>query len=163
MTSGVKCDDEVTTLFDEMRLVKKDSNNLERIRLVVFEIVDSVIKPIKTFRQKDLNDEENVFKVFVNQMPGQKCRYLLYDCHYTTVDSPKQELVLVMWTPDTSCCKEKMIYASSKSSIKGALHGVKHVLEFNDASDHAIEAFAETFGRDVALQIEGHDCGCKKH
>ncbi|XP_034464685.1 non-muscle cofilin 1-like [Hippoglossus hippoglossus] len=155
MASGVKCSDEVMVLYNEMRLVKNDSNQQERIRLVVFEVKGSFIEPTTVLRQKDLNDEENVYKVFLAQMPKDKCRYLLYDCHYTTQDSPKEELVLVMWTPDTSTCKDKMIYASSKQYIKHAIGGAKHTMEFNDNSDYEISAFAKELGKDIS-KIEGH-------
>ncbi|XP_062256679.1 non-muscle cofilin 1-like [Platichthys flesus] len=161
MASGIKTSDEVTTIYNEMRLVKNDANQLERIRIVVFEIKDSQIQPTKTFRQKDLTDVENVYKVFLEQMPSGECCYLLYDCHFETKDSPKEELVLVMWTPDTSKCKDKMVYASSKQYIRKAMPGIKHEMEFNDASDYEIETFADKLGKNIS-KIEGHSFGGRK-
>ncbi|XP_060943322.1 non-muscle cofilin 1-like [Limanda limanda] len=161
MASGIKTSDEVTTLYNEMRLVKNDANQMERIRLVVFEIKDNQIQPTKTFRQKDLLEVENVYKLFLEQMPSETCCYLLYDCHFETKDSPKEELVLVMWTPDTSKCKDKMVYASSKQSIRKAVPGIKHEMEFNDTSDYEIETFAEKLGKNIS-KIEGHPFGCRK-
>ncbi|XP_019943248.2 non-muscle cofilin 1-like [Paralichthys olivaceus] len=161
MASGVKISDQVTDVYNEMRLVKNDSNSMERIRLVVFEIKDDQIQPSKIFREKDVLEKKNVYKLFLEQMDSEHCCYLLYDCHYETKDSPKEELVFVMWTPDTSTCKEKMLYASSKRYIKAVVAGIKHELEINDRSDAEMEDFASSLGKNV-LGIEGNTFGSRK-
>ncbi|KAK5908283.1 hypothetical protein CgunFtcFv8_016355 [Champsocephalus gunnari] len=130
MASGVKVADEVKQIFNAMKVVKSDDDEKERIRIVVLHI-DVEIKVEKIYRQKDLEDVEDVYKFVKNLMLADQCRYFLYDCHFETKEGiKKEELVFMMWAPGTSVLKGRMQYASSKSAIQKTTQGVKHVLEF---------------------------------
>ncbi|XP_030603937.1 non-muscle cofilin 1-like [Archocentrus centrarchus] len=159
MASGVQVTDEVKDIINNMKVVKTDADLNERIRLVIFRIDDSegAIVVDKVYRQKDLADVPDVFKFFVGLLDSKTCRYLMYDCHFETKESSKkEELVAVMWAPDTAPIKEKMKYASSKDSLKKNQTGVKHMLEMNDLSDYGTrESFAERMAKGV-IKLEGH-------
>ncbi|KAM4591749.1 non-muscle cofilin 1-like [Odontesthes bonariensis] len=159
MASGVVVSDDVKDIITEMKVVKNDADQMERIRLVVFEIKDGaiVIEEGKVFREKDLADKEDIFKFFLSLLDPQTCRYMLYDCHFETKESSrKEELVFVMWAPESSPIKAKMQYASSKDSIKKVLSGIKHELQMNDLSDYGNrDNFAERMGKGV-IRVEGH-------
>ncbi|KAM4600155.1 cofilin-2-like [Fundulus diaphanus] len=159
MASGVQVDDQVKDIINDMKVVKSDANASERIRLVVLEIKDGYIKVEHIYKEKDLTGED-VFKFFINLMDKEKCRYLLYDCHFETKESSKkEELVFVMWAPETSPIKSKMQYASSKDSIKKVLTGIKHELQMNDLSDYGTrDQFAEKICKNV-IKVEGHPVG----
>lgn len=95
--SGVKVCDEVKDVFNEMKVVKADSDPKERIRFVLMEIADGYIKIAKIYREKDVEGED-VYLFFVKLLKPKVCGYLLYDCHFTTTESGiKQELVFIMW------------------------------------------------------------------
>lgn len=51
----------------------------------------------QSIKVKDLNGEEDVFRKIVNMMPTDDCRYALYDCSWESKDSPKEDLVFIMW------------------------------------------------------------------
>ncbi|CAG6017563.1 unnamed protein product, partial [Menidia menidia] len=156
--SGVKVCDEVKDIITEMKVVKSDADQSERIRLVVFEIKDGhiVIEEGKIFREKDLADKD-IFKFFLSLLDPDTCRYLLYDCHFETKESSrKEELVFVMWAPESAPIKAKMQYASSKDSLKKVLTGIKHELQMNDLSDYGNrDNFGERMGKGV-IKVEGH-------
>lgn len=98
--SGVKVTDAVKDLINEMKVVKNDADQNERVRLVIFRIDDSegAIVVDKIYRQKDLADVDDVFKFFIGLLDSKVCRYLMYDCHFETKESSrKEELVAVMW------------------------------------------------------------------
>lgn len=98
--SGVKVTDAVKDLINEMKVVKNDADQNERVRLVIFKIDDSegAIVVDKIYRQKDLADKDDVFKFFISLLDSKVCRYLMYDCHFETKESSrKEELVAVMW------------------------------------------------------------------
>ncbi|XP_069001095.1 non-muscle cofilin 1-like [Embiotoca jacksoni] len=160
MASGVKVCDHVKELYDAMKVVKNDADQKERIRLVVFEICNGEIAaaPGKTFREKDLEGKD-VYEVFVQQMDPKKPCYMLYDCHFETKECcKKEELVFVMWAPDTASIKEKMQYASSKDCLKKILTGIKHELQLNDNADsHDKCGFLEKIGKGAhVINLEGH-------
>ncbi|XP_004077510.1 cofilin-2 [Oryzias latipes] len=157
MASGVQVHDDVKTIMDEMKVVKADSDQNERIRLVVLEIKDGFIVIEKVLREKDLANQD-VFKQFLSLLEPSRCCYILYDCHFETKESSrKEELVFVMWAPETGHIKEKMRYASSKDSLKKILTGIKHELQMNDLSDYGTrQSFGERMGKGV-VRLEGVD------
>ncbi|KAM6916414.1 non-muscle cofilin 1-like [Xenentodon cancila] len=157
MASGVQVSDDVKEIVNDMKVVKSDADSNERIRLVIFQIADGEIKIEKTYREKDLADVEDIFKFFVSLMTPETCSYMLYDCHFETKESSrKEELVFVMWAPDSAPIRARMKYASSKDSMKKILTGIKHELQINDLSDYGNrDSFAEKMGKGV-IKIEGH-------
>ncbi|XP_028279074.1 non-muscle cofilin 1-like [Parambassis ranga] len=159
MASGVQVSDEVKDIINEMRVVKADSDQKERIRLVAFQIADGFIQVKEIFREKDLSGVDDVFKFFLSKLKAEQCCYLLYDCHFETKESGrKEELVFVLWGPENAPIKQKMVYASSKDALKKVLSGIKHELQMNDLSDYGTrENFAERVGKGV-IKVEGHSC-----
>ncbi|KAF3842262.1 hypothetical protein F7725_024213 [Dissostichus mawsoni] len=93
--SGVKVADEVKQIFNAMKVVKSDDDEKERIRIVVLHI-DVEIKVEKIYRQKDLEDVEDVYKFVKNLMLADQCRYFLYDCHFETKEGIKKEELLLL-------------------------------------------------------------------
>ncbi|XP_015256953.1 non-muscle cofilin 1-like [Cyprinodon tularosa] len=160
MASGVQVDDKVKDIISDMKVVKSDADASERIRLVVLEIKDGFIIVEKVFKEKDLSGEADIFKFFLSLLEKEKCRYVLYDCHFENKESSKkEELVFVMWAPETAPIKSKMQYASSKDSLKKVLTGIKHELQMNDLSDYGTrDQFAERISRNV-ISVEGHPVG----
>lgn len=72
------------------------------------------------------------------------CRYGLIDLDVTTKDGrPTSKLVFLSWSPDTARVKSKMLYASSKESIKRVLMGVGIHLTATDASELAKESIED--------------------
>ncbi|KAM7408967.1 hypothetical protein PAMA_002609 [Pampus argenteus] len=164
MASGVQVADKVKDIYKEMKVVKNDADQKERLRLVIMEINNGYIdvEEGKCFREKDLETTDDIYKFFLSNMDPKQCRYMLYDCHFETKESSKkEELVFVMWAPDSAAIKDKMNYASSKDSLKKILTGIKHELQINDLSDYCDrDCFAERMGKDVTV-LEGHAV-CKK-
>lgn len=93
--SGVKVDDEVKTIFQEMKKLSQGDNQDDRLRFLVFHIDDDLIKLKVRHTNKDL-EGQNTFEFFTGILK-ESCCYLLYDCHYENKDGPKDELVFVMW------------------------------------------------------------------
>uniref|UniRef100_G3NLQ5 Cofilin 1 (non-muscle), like n=3 Tax=Gasterosteus aculeatus TaxID=69293 RepID=G3NLQ5_GASAC len=153
MTSGVKVCDDVKNIITKMKVVKSDDAEEDRIRLLILVIDTGEIKIEKCLLQKDVEGEADVFKLVVSLMKPEKCCYLLYDCHFETKESSrKEELVFMLWASDTAKIGEKMIYASSKSSLNNLLDGVKHRLQINDIADMDRADFAKRLGNVVKLE-----------
>ncbi|XP_031735298.1 non-muscle cofilin 1-like [Anarrhichthys ocellatus] len=158
MSSGVKVCDEVKTIFNKMKVVKTEDAEEDRIRLVtcVIDEEKGEIKVETCLQQKSEECKDDVFKSLQNLMPKDHCRYILYDCHFETEECcKKEELVFMLWTPDSATIKEKMQYASSKGAIDKVMEGVKHRMQLHDKADIDREEFAKCL-TDKVKNLEGH-------
>ncbi|XP_070697299.1 non-muscle cofilin 1-like [Pempheris klunzingeri] len=155
MASGAKVADGVKELLDQMKVVKNDDNQKERIRFVVLYFKNGFIDVENVYREQDLEGED-VFKFFVSLLKPKQCRYVMYDCHFeTTETSKKEELVFVLWAPDDSSIKDKLHCASSKGALKDVIKGAKHDLQINDFGECSSRmSFAEKLGKNI-IKIEG--------
>uniref|UniRef100_A0A672HL20 Cofilin-2-like n=1 Tax=Salarias fasciatus TaxID=181472 RepID=A0A672HL20_SALFA len=142
MASGVEVDDEAVNLFTDMKMRKyTETPDGKKIRkkAVVFcingdKIVTEADKEILSV--DDDEEHEDPLKRFINLLPENGCRYALYDAAYETEDNKKcQDLVFVMWSPDTCGVRDKMLYASSKDAIRKKFTGLKHNWEVKGRED----------------------------
>ncbi|XP_029031252.1 non-muscle cofilin 1-like [Betta splendens] len=160
MASGVKVCDEVKDIFNEMKVVKADSDPKERIRFVQLEIADGYIKIAKIHREKCLEGQD-IYQFFLQLLKPKVCGYLLYDCHFNTSETGvKQELVFVMWAPEDAPIKKKMEYASSKDALKKTIGGTKHEMQINELADcNNRDQFAQMLGKNLT-HLEGVPVRC---
>ena len=124
--AGIKCDDSVGTLFEELKMAKK-------LRWCTFKISDdftTIIGDASAPKTEPANQEEE-WKVFADTLiAGSEPRYAAYDFQWTAADGHDAEKILfVLWCPDTSKIKQKMLYGSSKDAIKKALIGIGNDLQ----------------------------------
>uniref|UniRef100_A0AAZ3RCJ8 ADF-H domain-containing protein n=1 Tax=Oncorhynchus tshawytscha TaxID=74940 RepID=A0AAZ3RCJ8_ONCTS len=163
MASGIAVHDDVVLTFDKIRVRLQGADKQEQLKLVLFKISDDgkciVVDEDKCLKVKDLNGEEDVFRKIVNMMPTEDCRYALYDCSWESKDSPKEDLVFIMWAPEHSTIKKKMKYASSKQYIKAKFQGLKFEWQVNDMSDAKDSSvFIDKLGgRGVVKKLEGKE------
>ncbi|XP_056291625.1 non-muscle cofilin 1-like [Pseudoliparis swirei] len=156
MSSGIQVADEVKEIFNKMKVVKSDTADKDRIRLVTFTIAGNIVVE-KCFLQSDLEDDCDVFKFLqTTLLTKTECRYILYDCHFETKESSrKEELVYMMWAPDTAQVKLRMNYAASNSAMERIVDGVKHKLQINDLTYIDRLDFTKRLGN--VHKLEGHD------
>jgi len=130
MASGVSVDDQCKISFQEIKLghkyryvVYKLTDDLKQI------VVDSKADPSKTY-----DDFVNEMKVAEDAM---ECRYAVFDVEYETKDGqPRNKICFVMWSPEKSKIKQRMVYASSKDALKKALgEGIGKEIQANDHGD----------------------------
>nr|AEG78375.1 cofilin-2 [Epinephelus coioides] len=160
MSSGVQVSDAVKLLFEEMKVMKKDADECQRLRFAMFLIADGAIIVDKVVREKDLEGVENRFQYFRGMLDDKTCRYVLYDCHYENDEcSKKEDLVFFMWAPDNADIKEKMAYASSKGPLGKVFSGVKFVKQINDPGEYHLDYFADLLGKNT-VTIEGCSVKC---
>merc|ERR1719152_74347 len=70
--------------------------------------------------------EGNGWDEFVKALPEDQPRYALVDVDYETDDGrPQNKLTFVYWSPDDKCSiKDKMIYSSTKDTLKKKFPGI---------------------------------------
>jgi len=73
---------------------------------------------------------------FLNELPENDCRYVIYKFDYETQDDGKRsKVVFFLWSPETSKIKSKMIYAGTKDTLKKALVGIQIEVQGTDKSE----------------------------
>jgi len=124
MSSGVKVDAEVDTAFNELKLNKTH-------RFYTFKIQDKkVIKVDQSGARGATYDD------FTSVLPENEPRYTLIDVEFKSTDGrPTSKLVFISWNPDTASIRDKMLYSSSKESIKAAFVGVGIFINATDRSE----------------------------
>ena len=102
--SGVKVNDEVVQVFNEMKVRKASSpEDVKKRKKAVLFCLSADMKEIIVEKGNEilLGDVgctiEDPYTAFVKLLPLQDCRYALYDATYETQDSKKEDLVFVFW------------------------------------------------------------------
>jgi cofilin len=122
--SGVTVADDVVTEFNNIKLGHK-------YRYIQMKISDNkkVIEMEKTVEAAE-------YEEFVKQLPDKICRYAVFDFEYDLADSgQRQQLIFVVWCPDTAPVQMKMLYAASKDAVKKKLVGINHEVQATDHSE----------------------------
>lgn len=163
MASGIKVAERVKPVVEAMKVNKTQDDASQRLRVVTFTIQNDLIDVDKEIKECDLCECDALDK-FLGLLQEKDCFYFLYDCHYENNEGiPKEELIFGSWVPDTCEIKSRMKYASSKSSIKNLLKGLKHDLQMNDRSECSNRDDFATRICKGAAGIEGKPLKCKQH
>lgn len=82
-------------------------------------------------------------------MPENGCKYAVYDFEYEigNGEGKRSKIVFFTWSPDTSSVRDKMVYASSKDSLRRALNGVAADIQGTDFSEISYDTVLEKVSR----------------
>jgi len=122
--SGVAVSDEVVQEYNKIKLGHK-------YRYIQMKISDDkkMIEMEKTVETAEYED-------FVKQLPDKICRYAIFDFDFALADSGQREqLIFVVWCPDTAPVHMKMLYAASKDAVKKKLVGISHEVQATEHSE----------------------------
>ncbi|KAF4104736.1 cofilin-1 [Onychostoma macrolepis] len=160
MASGVTVDENVLTIFNDMKVRKAHANEEERSKrkkAVLFCLSEDKKHIIMEEGSEILQgDEGDPYLKFVKMLPPNDCRYALYDATYETKETKKEDLVFIFWAPESAPLKSKMIYASSKDAIKKKFTGIKHEWQVNGLEDiKDRKTLAEKLGGASVVSLEG--------
>jgi len=136
MSSGVSVSDSVLTKYQELKLGHQH-------RYVVFKlndtqsevVVESSAPPTATYEE------------FVAALPKNDCRYAVFDFDFEDAGRQTNKILFVVWAPDSAKIKAKMLYASSKDSIRKKLVGVGVEIQATDLAEIDRSAVMEKVSR----------------
>ncbi|KAG1299936.1 hypothetical protein G6F66_000410 [Rhizopus arrhizus] len=118
MSSGVRTNPECLQKYQELKLGKT-------LKL--------------TKNQKIITYDE-----FLASLPENEPRYAVYDFDYEKSEGgQRNKIVFYSWNPDTSMIRHKMVYASSKISLRKQMDGVGIEIQGTDASEVDYESVLE--------------------
>jgi len=143
MSSGAqtKVDPECIAKYnDELKLGKK-------LKFIIYKLNDKfnevVIDKVSSSEGKT---PEEVHDEFVAALPEEDCRYAVYDFEYDGGEGKRNKLFFVFWASDNAKVKSKMVYASSKESLRRGLAGIGQEIQATDFSEVDHKVFLEKSG-----------------
>lgn len=87
------------------------------------------------------------FSEFVNTLPPDECRYIVYDVEGQGASGTLQsKLLLISWVPESATIMHKMLYSSSKEALKLDLKLTKQDMLVNDRSELTYDLACEKAG-----------------
>ncbi|KAG1314535.1 hypothetical protein G6F64_001391 [Rhizopus arrhizus] len=128
MSSGVRTNPECLQKYQELKLGKT-------LKYIIYKL-NGLQKP--TTVQNATYDE------FLASLPENEPRYAVYDFDYEKSEGgQRNKIVFYSWNPDTSMIRHKMVYASSKISLRKQMDGVGIEIQGTDASEVDYESVLE--------------------
>mmetsp|Transcript_31080 Transcript_31080/g.88711 ORF Transcript_31080/g.88711 Transcript_31080/m.88711 type:complete len:139 (+) Transcript_31080:68-484(+) len=122
--SGVAVCDEVVESYQNLKLGHKH-------KFVVFKLNDDLTEVVVDF----VADANATYDDFVGKLPENDCRYIVYDFEYDAGEGKRNKILFVVWAPDTAKIKSKMLYASTKDSVRKKLVGIGAEVQATDLSE----------------------------
>jgi len=124
--SGVTVQDAVVTEFNNIKIGHKYA-------YIQLKITDD-LKEIEV--EKTAVTGSGKFEDFVSQLPQNDCRYAIYDfCFDTGKAGQREQLIFIVWCPDSAKVRMKMLYAASKDALKKKLVGINHEIQATETSE----------------------------
>jgi len=130
MASGVAVNDECKTAFQDVKLGHK-------YRYIIYKLTDDMKTIVVETRAEPSASYEDFLQEMKAVEAAKECRYAVYDVPYETGDGqPRNKICFIMWSPDLSKIKHRMVYASSKDALKKALgEGMAKEVQANEFND----------------------------
>lgn len=121
-------------------------------RSAVFKINDDMtqVQLEKTYAPGTSSPKED-WDAFKKELPESDCRYVVYDFAYEHQGAPKQRVLFVLWSPEYSKVRSKMIYASSQEGVVSKFEGLQRQLQCTDADELEYET--------IVKQLAAHTAG----
>lgn len=116
----------------------------KKFRFVIYRLND---KNSEIIVDETSNDSD--YDTFLSKLPEDDCRYAVYDFEYEIGggEGKRAKILFFIWSPDTASIKKKMIYASSKDSLRRALNGIAHEIQGTDLTEVEYDAILEKVSR----------------
>ena len=126
--SGIKPTSEIMAAFNELKIERT-------IKCLVLKI-DSSNKGLEI----DFSVDKASFNYneLADRLPKDDPRFVLVDFEYETNENPPRKtsrLVLFFWCPDNSKIQRKVVFSSTKHSVKQILSGIQKDIQASDYAD----------------------------
>jgi len=121
--SGIAIDDDCVHKFNELKLAHS-------YRYLIYKISDDLTQVVVEKAVTSGSWED-----FEHALPANDCRYGIFDFEYEKDGGVRDKIVFVVWCPENSKIKPKMLYTSTKDSLKKKLVGIGTEVQATDASE----------------------------
>ena len=101
----------------------------------------SAVKLENTFNQSSSPKDD--WTKFTKDLPDDDCRFAIYDFPYEHQGSMKTRVVFLLWSPEYSKVKSKMIYASSQEGVTSKVDGIQRQIQATDRDEISYDAISK--------------------
>jgi len=122
--SGIAIHDDCVNRFNELKLAHS-------YRYLVFKMSPDLTNVVL----EKTSSASASWEEFESDLPKDDCRYGIFDFEYEKDGGRRNKIVFVVWCPETSKIKSKMLYTSTKDSLKKKLVGIGCEVQATDASE----------------------------
>uniref|UniRef100_A0A7S1TF15 ADF-H domain-containing protein n=1 Tax=Compsopogon caeruleus TaxID=31354 RepID=A0A7S1TF15_9RHOD len=84
-------------------------------------------------------------------LPANDCRFFIYDFEFEMQGITKNKVVFILWSPEYSKVRSKMIYAASQEGVLTALDGISRQMQATDLDELSYDY--------VAAHLRQHTAG----
>ncbi|KAF9166645.1 cofilin [Actinomortierella ambigua] len=131
--SGVTAQAECVQAFNDLKLGKK-------YKYIIYKLSADM----KSIEVEKSSDRSATYDDFIGDLPKDDCRYAVFDFDYKAGDGgDRAKIVFYTWSPDDAKIKQKMVYASSKDTLRKSLNGVGVDVQGTDYDEVTQEAVQE--------------------
>jgi len=129
--TGVKVDPECVKRYNDLKMC-------HNLKYIIFAFNKERTKIVV---EQSGNDKDMTYEEFIKTLPSDHCRYAIYNFDFehsymgTDITAKCERILLLLWCPSSARIREKMLFASSKRSIRKALEGVQIEIQGTDYSE----------------------------
>jgi len=133
MDANLEVKEECTTSFNQLKMDKN-------LRYIIYKIENESAVTV----EKSAPPEAS-FQDFLNDLKKDEPRFVVYDFPYKSRDNlDMNKLVFIHWSPDDAPARGKMVYASSKESLKRRFVGIYREVQACSMADLDHEEISES-------------------
>lgn len=144
--SGVSVQPECVSVFNDIKLGHK-------YRYIVYALTPNLREITVLKKASPQYTYDDLVADFKEAEDSKQCRYAVFDADYELKDGQKRsKLVFFLWSPENAAVKQKMIYTSSKDTLKRALVGIGKDVQACDYGDLAWSNILEVLLRTETAQ-----------
>ncbi|KAG8933046.1 cofilin [Tulasnella sp. 417] len=127
MSSGVGVNEESVRAYNELKQGKPG----KKWKYVIYKLNSAMTEIIV-----DKTSEDKDYETFLGDLPSDEPRWAVYDFEYSKGEEGKRnKITFFSWTPDAAKIKQRMVYASSRESLKRTLVGIAAEIQATDTED----------------------------
>lgn len=130
MASGIAVNDSCIKEYSALSRSRTHRAVILKINDDMSEVIVDGILP------KSKGDHEGDWKDFVKMLPEADCRYAVVDFEWK--DQPtvtKSKICLILWSPEYSRVRSKMIYAASQEAVASKMADVQRQLQATELEE----------------------------
>lgn len=135
--SGVTVMDDCVKEFEQMKKYKSYFGIVYKLSadMKTIEVDKTFENPGASESDTEAADYKKFADYLLSVEEERDCRYACYDVRFTTGEGVRRnKIVFITFCPENAKIKPKMVYSSSKDTLKSKLIGILDV-QANDASD----------------------------
>ncbi|KAJ1729102.1 cofilin [Coemansia biformis] len=135
MSSGIQINEKCFETY-------RDLKEAHKYKYVIYKINDNATEVVVESTSADdvtgadgnpVPRKDDEYEEFISRLPLKAGRFAVYDFDYEVEGGKRNRLLFYAWAPDTASVRSKMLYASTKISLRSKLAGIVADIQATDA------------------------------